>query len=473
MSYHNINTSGSTQPMQRATRQSQQNTLTYIDGEPLFRTIQQALDHGQSIGLQGYHTHTFRGTVGYMAGINHSQATSVVQEKVLKKITSLDIDLSTLPNEGATRIFSIYGDDEASFIAQVVSNSNTFYNFQTRTFVATSTRETLLRSKISGTSFSHPIYFPSGGSSYNVIITPNPTDLETDTLISTGNGVINKKINQVTDTTITFALSTANASSYATLPTLTNLSGSKAKKTRANIDRSFDVENTSTAGSAFGLKLSRQIVETDFVFEKTQTVDGAISSSKTVVLDNIDDLVVGMVVTTVTTSSLSGTPTIRKIDVPTKTITLSRVQTFADGITMTFHARGFKSIARATGAFMRLGSVKSKQEDLSTTVRSNITSAVQIPVNGTRGISAGNTYTGTGVNSSSANTVTNVDTPSSSAGQITVSLAQTLVEGTTLRFKDSAKKITTSMTLEVFQFPKSNATIKILLDNFITIGTQT
>ena len=304
MSYHNINTSSSMQPMQTATAQPQQNILTYIDGEPLFRTIQQAIDYGQSIGLQGYHTHTFRGTVGYMAGFDHSQATTrSTQESVLKKITSLDIDLSILPNEGANRIFSIFGDDGASFIVQVVSNSNTFYNFQTRTFVATSTRETLLRDKISGTSFSHPIYFPSGGSSYNIIVIPNPTDAETDAFMSNGNGAINKKIDQVTDTTITFSLSTANTSSYATLPTLTNLTGSKAKTNRATVDRDFDVENTSTAGSAFGLKLSRQILDSDFVFEKTQTVNGAISSSKTVVLDSVDDLVVGMVVTAVTTSS--------------------------------------------------------------------------------------------------------------------------------------------------------------------------
>jgi Cu/Ag efflux protein CusF len=462
------------QPMQTATAQPQQNILTYIDGEPLFRTIQQAIDYGQSIGLQGYHTHTFRGTVGYMAGFDHSQATTTsTQESVLKKITSLDIDLSILPNEGANRIFSIFGDDGASFIVQVVSNSNTFYNFQTRTFVATSTRETLLKNKISGVSFSHPIYFPSGGSSYNIIVMPNPTDKETEAFISNGNGAINKKIDQVTDTTITFSLSTANTSSYATLPTLTNLTGSKAKTNRATVNRDFDVENTATAGSAFGLKLSRQILDSDFVFEKTQTVDGAISSSKTVVLDSIDDLVVGMVVTAVTTSSLSGTPTIKKIDVPTKTITLSRAQTFADGITMTFHARGFKSIARATGALMRLRSVKSTEEDLTTTVRTDVSSGTQIEVNSTRGISAGNTYSGAGVDNSSANTVTNVDTPSLTAGRITVSAAQTLIDGTKLRFKGSTKKITTKMSLEVFQFPKANATIKILLDNFITIGTQT
>ena len=72
MSYHNTNTGSSTQSTQRATRQSQQNILTYIDSEPLFRTIQQALDYGQSVGLQGYHTHTFRGTVGQQIHINYS-----------------------------------------------------------------------------------------------------------------------------------------------------------------------------------------------------------------------------------------------------------------------------------------------------------------------------------------------------------------------------------------------------------------
>jgi len=50
--------------------------LTYIDGAPLFSTIQEALDYGQANGLVGYHTHVFNGVIGYMAGTTHGAAAS-------------------------------------------------------------------------------------------------------------------------------------------------------------------------------------------------------------------------------------------------------------------------------------------------------------------------------------------------------------------------------------------------------------
>jgi len=50
------------------------NILTYINGEPLFRTLQLALEYGALVGLTGYHTHTFQDEVGYMAGDTHDQA---------------------------------------------------------------------------------------------------------------------------------------------------------------------------------------------------------------------------------------------------------------------------------------------------------------------------------------------------------------------------------------------------------------
>jgi hypothetical protein len=45
--------------------------LTTIDGMPLYSTSPEAVAHAIRIGLQGYHTHVFRGRVGYMAGVNH------------------------------------------------------------------------------------------------------------------------------------------------------------------------------------------------------------------------------------------------------------------------------------------------------------------------------------------------------------------------------------------------------------------
>ena len=51
--------------------------LTTIAGVPLFSTVQEALAWAASRGLNGYHTHSHQGTVGYMGGANHLQATGL------------------------------------------------------------------------------------------------------------------------------------------------------------------------------------------------------------------------------------------------------------------------------------------------------------------------------------------------------------------------------------------------------------
>ena len=481
MSYHNINTSNSTQQsqqpqqaMQQATQRSQQNILTRINGEPLFRTIQQALDYGQSVGLQGYHTHTFRGTVGYMAGFDHSQATTgTIQQTSPKKITALDIDLTDIPNEGATRTYSIIGDDGASFMLQIVNASNQFYNFSTQTFSATSNTETVLKSSISGNKYQGQIQFPGSGTLYNVIVGADPAKEKTTVEITKGRSVINKQIKQVADTVITFALTTANTNNYSTLPTLTTTTGSKTKSYSAKLDKGFTVTNNAHDSYGFGLKLDRQPVSTDFVFRQTQTVDGAISSATSVVLDSVSNLVTGMVISAVSSGSLAGTPSIKSINTSTKTITLSKAQTFADGITLTFDAVGFRNINKATGANVKLIKMSSTAAALSKTVRGDVSSSTTITLDGTYGISKDNIYKGFGVDNSSSNKVTNVHTPSSSAGQIYVELAQTLTDGTKLHFSGTTQTINTALSLEVLKYPESNTTINILLDNFITPGTQT
>ena len=53
------------------------NILTSIDGVPLFATLDAALAYGESVGLEGYHTHMYRGRFGFMAGSTHSEATGI------------------------------------------------------------------------------------------------------------------------------------------------------------------------------------------------------------------------------------------------------------------------------------------------------------------------------------------------------------------------------------------------------------
>ena len=50
--------------------------LTTIDGIPLYSTIEEAVQWGQSRNLVGYHTHTYQGQIGYMGGYNHNNATT-------------------------------------------------------------------------------------------------------------------------------------------------------------------------------------------------------------------------------------------------------------------------------------------------------------------------------------------------------------------------------------------------------------
>ena len=52
--------------------------ITNIDGIPLYSTQQEALNYAQERGLEGFHTHTFQGQVGYMGGKDHNNAVTGV-----------------------------------------------------------------------------------------------------------------------------------------------------------------------------------------------------------------------------------------------------------------------------------------------------------------------------------------------------------------------------------------------------------
>ena len=95
-----------------------------------------------------------------------------------------------------------------------------------------------------------------------------------------------------------------------------------------------------TVPSYSAITKSQDIISTYFETNKTQTVNGSVSSSRVVVLDNIDNLAIGMHIKGVSSGSLSGLPTIQNIIKATKTIIISSAQSFADGITLTFEALG-------------------------------------------------------------------------------------------------------------------------------------
>jgi len=45
--------------------------MTYIDGIPLYTTIEEAEAWASNYSITGYHTHEYQGQTGYMGGTSH------------------------------------------------------------------------------------------------------------------------------------------------------------------------------------------------------------------------------------------------------------------------------------------------------------------------------------------------------------------------------------------------------------------
>jgi len=145
-------------------------------------------------------------------------------------------------------------------------------------------------------------------------------------------------INQYVDTTITI-----NADS----PSLTTLDADYSANTftiarprnytsDSGFKTSFSWTFTTTNTSA--ITKSQTLVDTYFETTKTQTVNGATSSSRVVTLDAVDNLVVGMFISG---TGFAGGDTILAIDVDNKNITFSgAARSVSDGITLTFIGKG-------------------------------------------------------------------------------------------------------------------------------------
>ena len=184
-----------------------------------------------------------------------------------------------------------------------------------------------------------------------------------------------------------------------------------------------------------------------------------------------------MHITAVSSGSLSGTPFISSINTETKTLTMSAAQSFADGITLTFQARGAKVIHQATGLILKFSTLSAKDYTFTQQVRTAVSNATTIHVKDTYGISGGShvTFAGANVDNSSTNNVNAVTTADAGGGDsdgvITCDVNQTLTVGTVLTFKGSSQKVDVASAINILQYPDANRTIYLNLDNFITPGT--
>ena len=396
----------------------------------------------------------------------------------MKKIHKLQIDTSDMPAAETVRKFTVTGERGAEFIIYVLENDSLkYYDFIDKSFeLGHNNKDNNLRVTIGGSDYNGSITFPSGGNTYTIkLIASQGTEVR-----GPSKHVISTSIDKLaTNATVTFKAATANTNNYATFPTTTSTG---APSDTAGFDFDWDIVNISNDGYGFGLRIpaadvANAIAGKFWYFKVTDTVDGAISPTDAngglkVVVDDTTDISVGMVITEVTTSSLSGVPYILSIDTDTKTLTMSVAQTFADGITLTFRAEGSAAIKTAIGLEAEFVQYPTVEGDVVTkTVRAG-SSSTTINLNGTYGIAGGShvTISGLNIDNSAENLIASVSA-SSSAGSIVVGVSQSdLTTGTTLTFHGVHQTINIIGAINITQFPTADRTIYLDIDKFITVG---
>ena len=369
-----------------------------------------------------------------------------------------------------------------------------FYNFIDSTFDSDfKAANSLSNIKLSNQSYSNKITLPaisSNEAKYTIFI---HAESHFDTLLSESFSPQNNicyalEMKQVLDSTLTFGMKVSSSDEAHFVSTSIAPEDIGVTSTGSPISPTMTILNPPDFGATYGgwaptntvsdargngLILSRQPTANDWVFRQNQTVDGAISSATTVILDSIDRLTIGMQIVVVSGGSLSGTPYITNIDTNKKEIKLSSAQSFADGITLSFQANGSDAINRALNCKIIFPSITAEyNEQLTKTVRAAV-SNTNVTLNNTYGIAKGATIRGVGINNSSANVIQSVGADADGGGGdgvIAVQVNQTLTAGTKIYIDGCSTVIVIKPTIQIHSYPEEDATIYLVLNDVITAG---
>jgi hypothetical protein len=399
----------------------------------------------------------------------------------MKLIKDIIIDSSNIRKEGDIRDFFVIGDVGSRFTLRIKNETPHYYNFDTKSFQSSQTSDTELKSiELKNTNvYRGSIVFPSiSDDDYYVIELfaepPYDTFLDSTSLTKGDNTSISKlyyskTIYQYTNPRLTLAINTSTTGEFQSMPDSVYVDAAPGQPVAFAKDFSWTVKSVDAiAGGA--LKLDRQPRDSDFEISQTQTVDGVISSSTTVVLDDLGDIFTGM---TVSGSGISSPPTVTAIDTSTKTVTMSAAQSISDGVTLTFTAGGYNNIKRFVDAGVQFNDVNAKLTEFTTTINQPTWDGTQsatddIIVTSVHGILADGTATvsGIGINKEAGEQYVTAITYGSDA--ITITTAQQLKHGAILTIGGSAQECVIKGNMTISKMPTSNLTITLNVDNILT-----
>jgi len=274
-------------------------------------------------------------------------------------------------------------------------------------------------------------------------------------------------INQYIDTTITI-----NASS----PTLTGLSVDyssnsftivKPRTFNGTFKTSFSWTFTTTTASA--IVKSKDFESKYFETTKTQTVNGAVSSSRTVVMDSVDNIKVGMKATG--TGLSAAADKVMDVDVVNKKITLNNARSISDGVTITFTATGSNG-PEAYGTELHFTNLTSTLAPLTVTVASDSTDSTALTLSSAAYIQDGSTTIIKGPGIDVDETTTSITERVGGSDNITLSAAKSVEAGQTLTIEGSSSAVTLTGDVILKQMGDTNFTTTLQLDDFIGIGVS-
>ena len=415
-----------------------------------------------------------------------------------KLINLVQIDQSNMSSALQTRVLQVRGEVGARFIVNVIKINSTskesYYNFKTKTFTNAFVAANNFNVNLSGGGISIPIIFPADatGETYSVIVIP-----KSGTEFANKAGVVNKKIIQVGQTTIALSADSGKDASsvlgdkYTSDPPDTAVSsvGSTARGIATSVPISWTLTNAASDEHGHGFVLPSGVnqfsIPDSYWFSQTLGISsGTTSSSTTVTLNSVNNLIVGMTLSSVSVDSLSGSPVITAIN--GNTVTLSVAQSIGNARTLIFRAYGPTLIGRTFGMEVSFSNFVAKGTQLTKTVRTDTTfpasdGTVTTNLNGTYGVSGGNVarLAGFNINENGNNNLIVSVSPSSTAGSVNLTfqgstddVASAVVPvGTTLYINGCHQEIKIEGTVKVSKYPSANQKLALDLTKFITHGT--
>ena len=427
----------------------------------------------------------------------------------MKKITNITLNKSTIPSSASFVKYKVFGEPEAvfNFYIKDSSSPNKFYNFKTAAFTNTFTSENTLTNVVLGSgAFQGTVKLPasSSGNEYRFFAIAKS---HFDSQVNDKTLLLRTDLTQEAGVTVRFTTSTDQATAQfegvGVFASANQATGSANTSSNTSIELSSVTLVDASDGLALGYKFDFNVdnnvfnelnadlqpVDSDFFTKQSKTTSGTGSSITDMVLTDVNNLVVGMSLVSIASSSVttSGSlgvltfPTITAIDTNTNTVTLSSAHSWANSKAVVFRAYGSELIRQSTDGVFEFNNFTVVPKDAAGTVTGapgtvvvagDISNSTAVTVDNVAGVSKDSKLVGPGITTTSnANLVAAIPTTGTGSATLTMTGNQTLEDNTVLEVFGSTTFAQVEGRLVIKTFPSLDTDVFFDIDRALILAT--